>query len=123
MSKDESSVRFLGTIFFDRAGVASVTRPLGEEAYLPWNKDVLGFARTLERALSPRTGDVDTTVSLSVRHTRSSNADADVLSLSLPNGRGVRLSVLRLDKPLPGAPQESRDQAGLDEFLEQPWRP
>jgi hypothetical protein len=100
--------------------VVSVTRALGEQAYLPWNEDVLGFARTLQRALSPVTGDADTTVRVSVRHERSSNAETEVLSLSFPNGRGVRLNIIRLDKAFEGAPPESRDQVTPDEFLEQP---
>jgi hypothetical protein len=118
LPKDESETRILATIFFGSGKVVSLTRPLGEEAYVPWNEDVLGFARTLQRALSPSTGDSDTTVRISVRHERSSNAETEVLSLAFSNGRGVRFNIIRLDKAFEGAPPESRDQVTLDEFLE-----
>jgi hypothetical protein len=120
LPKEESEFRILGTVFFGNGKVVSATRPLSEEAYVPWNEDVLGFARTLQRALSPTTGDSDRTVRVSVRHERATNAETEVLSFSFSNGRGVRLNIIRLDKALEGAPPESRDQVTLDEFLEQP---
>lgn len=116
LSKDEQ--RILGSISFLGGKVVSVSRPLGEEEYAPWNEDVVGFARALYRAMSPTTGESDATVYLSVRHERASNAETEVLSLSFPNGRGIRLNIIRLDKPLPGQPTESRDQVTMDEFLE-----
>jgi hypothetical protein len=118
---EESPGRILGSIHFENGKVARVTRPLGDDAYIAWNSDVLGFARTLERALSPTSGDAENTVRISVHHERASNGDTESLSFSFPNGRGVRLSLIRLDRPLEGAPEGwSKEQATLDEFLEQP---
>jgi len=68
---------------------------------------------------SPATGNSETTVHISVRHSRTSNADSEVLSLSFPNGRGVRLTIVTMDKPPAEAP-ETREQANLEEFLEPP---
>jgi len=118
LPKEESQFRILGTIFFGHGKVTNVTRPLGEEAYLPWSEDVLGFARTLQRALSPGTGDSDTTIHLSIRHERMNNGESEVLSITFPNGRGTRIILISVGKASEGAPPESREQANLEEFLE-----
>lgn len=117
---EESPPHIIGNIYFRRGKVVSVTRPLGEEAFLPWSGDTLGFARTLERALSPYMGESDTSARITVRHERSSNAETEVLWFTLPSGRGVRMSIIHLDKPFEGAPPESKDQVVLEEFLETP---
>jgi hypothetical protein len=110
--------RILGTISFDRGRVCSATRPLGEEAYMPWDQDVVSFARTLQRSLSPVSGDAETTAHVSVHHERSTNGESEILSISFTNGRGLRLQIITLDKPFPDAPSESKEQAILEEFLE-----
>ena len=81
----------LGAIFFLGGQVESVTRPLGEEDYAPWSDDAVGFARAFYRALSPTSGvSEQQVVYLSVQHDRAKNAESEILSLSFPNGRGVR---------------------------------
>jgi hypothetical protein len=80
----------------------------------------VGFARTLYRALAATTGDSDSTVHVSVRHEHASNAETEVLSLSFPDGRGVRLTMITLDKPLSGSPSDARDQVTLEELLNPP---
>jgi len=68
--------RLLGTIYFLSGRVMEVTRPLGDEVFAPWNDDVVRFARTLDRSLSPATGESDKTIHLSVRHERASNGNS-----------------------------------------------
>jgi hypothetical protein len=117
--KEEPSSRILGTISFDRGRVTGATRPLGQEAYVPWDQDVVSFARTLQRSLSPVSGDAQKTAHVSVHHERSTNGESEILSISFTNGRGLRLQIITLDKPLPDAPPEwSKEQAILEEFLE-----
>lgn len=67
-------------------------------------------------ALSSTMGDSESTVRVSVRHERMSNAESDVLSLSFPNGRGIKIQIGTLDKPNPHT--NKRDFATLDETLE-----
>jgi hypothetical protein len=112
--------QILGSIYFRRGKVLSVTRPLGEEAYVPWSEDTLGFARTLERSLAPLTGDFDTAARISLRHHRTTNGESEIISFTLPTGRGVRITVVHLDKAFEGAPPESKDQVNMEEFLESP---
>ena len=118
VSKDESFERILGSIYFSHGKVTNVTRPLGEDAYEPWNANAVGFARTLYRALASSSGDSDATLTLSIRHERAKNAETEVLSLTFRDGRGIRMSLIKLDKPLADAPFETRDQVNLEEFLE-----
>jgi hypothetical protein len=118
----------LGAIFFLGGRVESVTRPLGEEDYAPWSDDAVGFARAFYRALSPTSGvSEQQIVYLSVQHDRAKNAESEILSLSFPNGRGVRFSLINLDRPLPDTPSEfggnKTAQVTLEEFLGQPVRP
>jgi hypothetical protein len=93
----ESSERILGGIFFSSGKVARVTRPPAEEVDT-WNDDVVGFARAIKRSLLADTGS-GTTVVVSGRHERMSNAESDVVSFSFPNGRGIELHIGTLDKP------------------------
>jgi len=118
--KDGTPGRILGTIFFSHGKVIGVTRPLGEEDFTAWNSGALGFARTLYRALAPESGDTDATVNLSVRHERETNAETEVLTLTFKDGRGIRMSLIRLDKPFPDEPPETKDQVTLEEFLGPP---
>lgn len=115
-----STPQILGSIYFRNGKVLSVTRPLGEEVYVPWSADTLGFARTLERSLAPSTGDFDTAARISLRHQRSINAESEIISFTLPTGRGVRITIVHLDKPFEGTPSESKDQVNMEEFLESP---
>lgn len=118
-SKDEPK-RILGTVYFQDGRLARITRPLGDEAYAPWNDDAVGLARTLYRALAPTTGESERTVIVSVRHERATNAETEVLRLTFPDGRGIQLNLIKMDRPLPEI--DARDQATLDEFLESPRR-
>jgi hypothetical protein len=125
LPKDGAPGRILGTVFFSGGKVLSVTRPLGDEDYAPWSDDVVGFARTFYRALSPTTGVSDKgTVFLAVGHERMKNADTETLSFAFPNGRGVRFNLIHLDRALPNTPVEfggdKTEQVTLEEFLEQP---
>jgi hypothetical protein len=107
----------LGAIYFRADKVAHITRSLDGQIDTS-NDDVVGFARAINRALSPTTGDGDTTVHVSVRHQRLGNADADILSLSFSNGRGIQFQIGTLDKP--AAHTGKRDFVTLDETLDSP---
>ncbi len=122
LSRGEAPQRILGGIFFAGGKVARINRPLAEEDFNPQSDDVVAFARALDRALSPTTGDSHAIVFVSVRHERVSNAESEVLSLSFPNGRGVELQIATLDRPPSNAPPEfsKRDGVSLNEILEPP---
>ncbi len=90
-----------------------ITRPLAEGVDT-WNDDVVGFARAIKRSLQAES-DAETTILVSVRHERISNAETDVVSFSFPNGRGIELHVGTLDKP--DTYTNKRDFATLDETL------
>jgi len=66
VSKEEPGPRILGSIYFRNGKVLSVDRPIGEDAYIPWNEDALGFARTLYRAIAPTSGESQTTAVVTV---------------------------------------------------------
>jgi len=119
LSKEESSEGsgILGTVFFSGGKIVSVTRPLDDE--IDTNNDhVVAFARAVDRALSPTMGDGETTVRVSVLHERMSNGQSDALSLTFPNGRGIRIRIGTLDKALDASTK--RDFATLEETLEPP---
>lgn len=118
LSKDESSPQIIGSIFFEDGRVSGLSRPLGEQEYTPWSADSVGLARTLYRALAPPSGDTDTRAVVSVRHERATNGETEVLSFTFSNGRGVRVNMIKLDRPLPGSPSDSKDQVTVEEFLE-----
>ena len=63
-------------------------------------------------------GDGETTVRVSVLHERMSNGQSDALSLTFPNGRGIRIRIGTLDKALDASTK--RDFATLEETLEPP---
>jgi hypothetical protein len=113
LTKEESPKNILGAIYCSVGKVLRLTRPLAEEVD-PWNDDVVGFARAIKRSL-PAESDAGTTVLVSVRHERITNAESDVVSLVFPNGRGIELHIGTLDKP---NTEKKRDFATLDETLE-----
>jgi hypothetical protein len=116
-SKEGSPQRLLGTIHFSGGKLFSLTRPL-DDGFDTWNDDAVALARTINRALSPTSGDDETVVYVSVRHERAVNAESDVLSLSFPNGRGIQLHIGTLDKS--SIQNGKRDFATLDETLSLP---
>jgi hypothetical protein len=125
--EEPSQGPILGSIFFLGGKVESVARPLGEEDFAPWGDDAVGFARAFYRALSPASGvSQQEIIYLSVQHERAKNAETEIISLSFPNGRGVRFNLINLDRPLPDTPLEfgggKTAQVTLEEFLE-PVRP
>jgi hypothetical protein len=120
-TKDESPQRILGSIFFGGGKIVRITRPVAENKFDPAGDDVVAFARALNRVLLSSEGkDLDTTVNVSVRHDRATNADTEILSFSFSNGRGVELQIVTLDTPLKETGK--RDSIGLDEILETPRR-
>lgn len=120
-SKEESPQRVLRSIFFAGGKVVRVSRPVDEEKFDPESDDVVAFARALNRVLSLSEGkDSDTSVNFSVRHNRATNADAEILSFSFSNGRGVELQIVTLDTPSQFTGK--RDSISLDEILEPPKR-
>jgi hypothetical protein len=120
-SKEESPQRFLGSIFFGGGKVVRITRPVDEDKIDPENDDVVAFARAFSRVFSLSEGkDSGTTVLVSVRHDRTTNADAEILSFSFSNGRGVELQIVTLDAPSKFTGK--RDSISLDEVLEPPRR-
>jgi hypothetical protein len=95
---------------------------LGDEDYAAWSDDAVGFARALYRGLSPTSGiSEDQVVHISIQHERATNGETEVVSLSFPNGRGVRFNLIKLDKPSDAPPEfggGKTDQVTLEEFLE-----
>jgi hypothetical protein len=115
LSKEGSTQRILGTVYFAGGKIVRITRSLDDELDTS-NNDVVTFARAIDRALSPTMGDSETTIRVSVRHERMSNAESEILSLSFPYGRGIQIQIGTLDKP--DAHTNKRDFATLDETLE-----
>ena len=116
LSKEESPQRILGAIYFSGGKVLRVTRPIAEDVDTS-NDDVVGFARAIKRSLALE-GDTETTAIVAVRHERMSNAESDVVLLTLRDGRGLEIHIGTLDKPNTGT--DKRDFATLDETLEAP---
>jgi hypothetical protein len=114
LPKEESPQRILGAIYFSAGKVRRVTRPLAEEVDTS-NDDVVGFARAIKRSLAAE-GDTETTAIVAVRHERMSNAESDVVLLTLRDGRGIEIHIATLDKP--NALTNKRDFVTLDETLE-----
>lgn len=112
--KDDSEFRIMGTIHFSAGKVIRITRPLAENVDV-WNDDLVSFVRALKRAL-PADSDKETTVVVSIRHQRISNAESDLVSLSFPEGRGLELTITTLDKST-DANKNKRDFVSLDETL------
>jgi len=114
ISGEESTQRMLGTIYFSGGKVVRVTRPLAEDVD-GYNDDVVGFARAIKRTLAAE-GDTEMTAIVSVGHERISNAESDVVLLTLRDGRGIEIHIGTLDKP--NALTDKRDFATIDEILE-----
>ncbi|HXM59776.1 MAG TPA: hypothetical protein VN950_02900 [Terriglobales bacterium] len=115
LSKEESSSQgILGAIYFSGGKVLRVTRPLAEEVD-GYNDDVVGFARSIKRSLAGE-GDAEMTATISIRHERISNAESDVLLLTLKDGRGIEIHIGTLDKP--NDLTNKRDFVTVDETLE-----
>ncbi len=114
LPKEEPPQRILGSILFSGGRVLRVTRPLAEEVDA-YNGDVVGFARAINRSLAAE-GDTETTATIAIRHERISNAESDVVLLTLPDGRGIEMHIGTLDKP--NTSTDKRDFVTLDEILE-----
>jgi hypothetical protein len=114
LAKEESPQRILGTIYFSGGKVLRVTRPLAEEVD-GYNDDVVGFARAIKRCLAAE-GDSETTALVAIRHERISNAESDVVLLTLMDSRGIEIHIGTLDKP--NEFTAKRDFVTLDETLE-----
>src|ERR1051326_4582871 len=115
LPKEETPDRILGTISFLNGKILRITRPTADGVDT-WNDDVVGFARALKRSLPLEASDSGTNVFVSVRHERAINAEADVVLISFPNGRGIELHIGTLDKADPQT--NKRDFATMDETLE-----
>jgi hypothetical protein len=111
LPNEESPQRILGSIYFSGGKVLRITRPLAEEVDT-YNGDLVAFMRAIRRFLP----EGETTVVISVKQERISNAQSDVVSFSLPNGRGIELHIGTLDKPFTG--NDKRDYVTLDETLQ-----
>jgi hypothetical protein len=80
-----------------------------------YNDDVVGFARAIKRSLAAE-GDAEMTAIVSIRHERISNAESDVVLLTLRDGPGIEIHIGTLDKP--NALTDKRDFVTIDEILE-----
>ncbi len=114
LPKEEPPQRILGAIYFSGGKVVRVTRPLAEEVD-GYNDNVVGFARAIKRSLTAE-GDTETTAIVTIRHERISNAESDVVLLTLRDGRGIEMHIGTLDKP--NTDTDKRDFVTLDESLE-----
>jgi hypothetical protein len=114
LPKEESPQRILGAIYFSGGKVLRVTRPLAEEVD-GYNDDVVGFVRAIKRSLAAE-GDTEMTALLAIRHERISNAESDVVLLTLRDGRGIEIHIGTIDKP--NEFMAKRDFVTLDETLE-----
>lgn len=116
LSKEESQMPILGAVYFSGGRVLRVTRPLDQEIDTA-NDDVVGFARAINRFLAAN-GESEMSALVSIRHERMSNAESDVLLLSLRDGRGIEIHIGTLDKP--NTYNDKRDFVSLDATLEPP---
>jgi len=118
LPKEEPPQDIFGTIFFHDGKVSRITRPLAKEVDTS-NEDVVAFARAIERSLLGAGRVVtQTTVTVSVAHERATNAESEVVSFSLSDGRGIELRIGTLDKSDPDMNMGKRDFVSLDETLE-----
>ena len=115
--KEESPPRTLGSVYFSGGKLIRITRPLDDDVDT-YGNDVVGFARALKRSISTETDDSETTVLVSVKHERMSNAESDVVFLTFRDGRGIELHIGTLDKP--NELTSKRDFVTLDETLGPP---
>jgi hypothetical protein len=118
--ENDQQGQIIGTIYFEGGKVVRITRPMDADKFDPVSDDVVAFARAFERGFSTEISTSPAIVYVSARHDRATNADAEVLSLSFPNGRTVELQVVTLDTPSESTGK--RDSVGLDEVLEAPRR-
>jgi hypothetical protein len=116
VSRDNTSPRILGSVYFSGGKVVRVTRPLDGD-FDPESDDVVAFARAINRGLSSGNDNTEAVVHVSTRHSRATNGGSEIISLSFPNGRGVELQIVTLDSP---SKTGKRDSVGLDEILELP---
>ena len=114
LPKEEPPQRILGAIYFSGGKVVRVTRPLAEDVD-GYNDNVVGFARAIKRSLAAE-GDTETTAIVTIHHERISNAESDVVLLTLRDGRGIEMHIGTLDKP--NTDTDKRDFVTLDESLE-----
>lgn len=109
--KGEKNQESVGTVTFSGNVIVGMTRTLGGDEINPSSEDVVAFAKALRRALP----DSETTATVSVRHEHASNGNSDVVLISFPDGRGVAMTLVTLDRPFEGTTK--RDSVTLDETL------
>lgn len=105
----------IGGIFFADQKVTRVTKPMADDVDFS-NEDLVAFIRALKRVLRNDTGDFERTARISVLHQKATNAEADVIAIIFPDGRGIKLHVGTLDKP--NELTNKRDFVTADETLE-----
>jgi hypothetical protein len=115
VSKQESSQGMFGTILFVDGKVARITRALDDKLD-NYSDDAVALARALDRSLLRDTNGSSVTVVVSEEHERASNADAEILSLTFPNGRSIEMQIVTLDTP--DKATGKRDSVTLDEVLQ-----
>jgi hypothetical protein len=115
VSKQKSSQGMLGSVFFVGGKVARITRAL-DDTLDNYSDDAVALARALDRSLLRDTNGSSVTVVVSEEHERASNADAEILSLTFPNGRSIEMQIVTLDTP--DKMTGKRDSVTLDEALQ-----
>lgn len=109
VAKNPSTQPILGTIWFSEGTVVSISRELAPDVDTS-SDDLVGFVRVLVRALP----EGQHSAVLTLKHEGMSNGSDDLLTVVLPNGRGLEIRVGTLDKP---DAMNKRDFVTLDETL------
>jgi hypothetical protein len=112
--EDGTETSILGGIFFADQKVTRLTKPIADDVDFS-NEDLVAFTRALKRVLHNDAGEFERTAKISVQHEKANNAEADLISITFPDGRGIELHVGTLDKP--NALTGKRDFVTADETL------
>src|ERR1700722_10773763 len=98
LKEDGTETSILGGIFFADQKVTRLTKPISDDVDFS-NEDLVAFTRSLKRVLHNDAGDFERTAKISVQHEKANNAEADLITITFPDGRGIELHVGTLDKP------------------------
>jgi hypothetical protein len=114
LTKEGAETAMLGGIFFAGQKVSRLTKPMADDLDFS-NKDLVAFTRALKRVLQRDAGELERPAKVSVQHEKASNAEADIISITFPDGRGIELHIGILDKP--NEFSNKRDFVTADETL------
>ena len=93
LPKKESPQPILGAIWFRDHKVVSVSRELADNVDTS-SDDLVAFMKAFKRSLP----EGSTMAVVGVKHEQASNAESDVLTLSLPDGHSIVIRIVTLDK-------------------------